>query len=98
MTLWSCGQVLDNGMRAIGRSGAATYSNLCGLAAAVPAAVVLTSRWGIAGTGAAMCLGQAVSLAAKVWALAGCETARVRDFLGVSFADVRGALKSTLEA
>jgi O-antigen/teichoic acid export membrane protein len=95
MTLWSCGQVLDNGMRSIGRSGGATLSNLCGLAVAVAVAAPLVGRWSIVGMGAAMCLGQAVSLGCKLVVLRAGGAMGLGGFLGFSLREMRGAVAET---
>jgi len=65
MLLWSCSQLLENGMRGLGLAGACAASNLAALVLAAVCSPWLIREQGIMGMGIAMCLGQAVSLVLK---------------------------------
>ena len=82
MMLWSCSQVLDYGLRGLGRSKLAALSNVMGLVLVLAASPALITRFGIAGMGAAMCLGQAASLGIKVALLSSGNGLRAEDFWG----------------
>jgi len=84
MSLWSCSQVLDHGLRGLGRGRLAAWSNIMGLGLILSAGPLLVARFGITGMGAAMCLAQAVSLAAKLLLLNRGNTVRATDFWGLN--------------
>jgi O-antigen/teichoic acid export membrane protein len=101
MLLWSCSQVLDYGLRGLGCPKLAVWSNILGLVLVLVAGPVLITRLGIAGMGAAMCLGQAVSLGTKVALLTGRNGLRLGEFWGfnrITLTEIAGALWNTAKA
>jgi hypothetical protein len=66
MAVWSCAQVLGNGLRGLGYPQADTISNGAGLLVAMLAARPLVSGAGILGMALTMLLAQSVQLAANV--------------------------------
>ncbi len=64
MAVWSCAQVLENGLRGLGYPQAGTISNAAGLLVAMLAARPLVSGAGILGMALTMLLAQSAQLAA----------------------------------
>jgi O-antigen/teichoic acid export membrane protein len=89
MAIWSCSQLIENGMRGLGAATYCTWANLAALAVATVLALIAVSRWGIAGMGIAMFTGQAVSLTAKAGIFAHLYGFRFTDFWGLNPSTLR---------
>lgn len=66
MSLWSCSQLLDNGMRGLGRQNLSTWSNVIALSVVIALANSAVHRFGISGMAMVICVGQLISIVAKV--------------------------------
>lgn len=66
MTVWSCSQLLEGGLRGMDLARLCSWANLAGLAVLVACAGSLVHAFGIAGMAVAMLAGQTASLAAKL--------------------------------
>jgi O-antigen/teichoic acid export membrane protein len=98
MAVWSCSQLLDNGLRGAGYPHLCTWSNLFALVTLLIVARLMVRQLGIDGMAIAMGLGQSVSLAAKFFLLKRSVGCRLSDFWGFDKATLAelGALSRRL--
>ena len=86
MTVWSCSQILEGGLRGMDLARLCSWSNLLGLGALLASAGVLVRTFGIAGMATAMLAGQGASFAAKLFLLRRTAHCRIANFWAFSLA------------
>jgi O-antigen/teichoic acid export membrane protein len=84
MAIWSCSQLLENGMRGLGAAMPCAWANLGALVVTTGLAPILVTHRGILGMGIAIFVGQALSLIAKASLFSRQYGFRCADFWGLN--------------